>query len=120
MADFAAPNLPARDFAATEAFYAQLGFRRAFRDETWLVLRRGTAQLEFFPAPGLDPATHGHSCSLRVADLDALWAAVQATGVPEEPMGFPWSVPPRRQPWGQRMAELIDPDGTLVHLIEEG
>jgi hypothetical protein len=73
MSDFAAPNLPARDFSATEEFYRMLGFEPVFRDSGWMVMRRGTAQLEF--------------------------SAVQ--------------------PWGRRMAELVDLNGTLVHLIEE-
>jgi catechol 2,3-dioxygenase-like lactoylglutathione lyase family enzyme len=119
MSDFAAPNLPARDFSATEEFYRALGFEPVYRDGGWMVIRRGTAQLEFFLAPELAPGENPYTCSLRVADLDALWAAVQALGVPQGPQGFPWSVPPAVQPWGQRMAELIDLNGTLVHLIEE-
>ena len=32
MTDHATPNLPARDFAATAAFYTALGFEQGWRD----------------------------------------------------------------------------------------
>ena len=41
MADRITANLPARDFAATSAFYGTLGFLETFRDEGWMILRRG-------------------------------------------------------------------------------
>ena len=51
MADRALPNLPSRDLDATVAFYSAFGFEVGFRDEGWLILRRGEVQLEFFPFP---------------------------------------------------------------------
>ena len=57
--DRAVPNLPSRDFDATEAFYAGFGFDRTFRNEGWMIITRGGLQLEFFPYPTLDPATEG-------------------------------------------------------------
>ncbi len=41
MADRATPNLPARDFAATAAFYEALGFAEDFRSDGWMILSRG-------------------------------------------------------------------------------
>ena len=55
MADRAVPNLPSRDFAATVAFYGRFGFGEDYRDDGWLILRRGSMRLEFFPFPDLDP-----------------------------------------------------------------
>ncbi|MEM8724670.1 MAG: bleomycin resistance protein, partial [Pseudomonadota bacterium] len=53
MPDIATPNLPSRDFDATEAFYAQFGFECGYKDGGWMILRRGPAGgrlvLEFFP-----------------------------------------------------------------------
>jgi catechol 2,3-dioxygenase-like lactoylglutathione lyase family enzyme len=49
MADRATPNLPARDFARTSAFYVQLGFIEGYRDDGWMIMRRGGVDLEFFP-----------------------------------------------------------------------
>ncbi len=41
MTDRAVPNLPSRDFDATIAFYGGFGFAQDYRDEGWLILRRG-------------------------------------------------------------------------------
>ena len=57
MTDIATPNLPSRDFDVTEAFFGPLGFERSWRDDGWLILRRGDLQLEFFLFPDVDPAS---------------------------------------------------------------
>ena len=48
-------NLPSRDFGATRAFYARLGFELAFRNDGWMILALGDQIVEFFPHPELDP-----------------------------------------------------------------
>lgn len=118
MTDHATPNLPSRDFTATSDFYAPLGFREEYRDEGWMILERGGLTLEFFPHPTLDPKSSWFSCCLRLDDLDAFYVACRAAGLPEATVGFPRLHPPRREPWGGRMAALLDPDGTLLRLIE--
>lgn len=117
--DRAVPNLPSRDFDATEAFYAGFGFARAFRDDGWMILRRGGLQLEFFPFDELDPATSSFRCTLRVADVDELAGAIAVSGVPVRDAGFPRWQPVRMQDWGLRAGHLVDPDGTLLTLIAE-
>ena len=116
--DRATPNLPSRDFDTTSRFFAALGFVETWRDSGWMILRRGELQLEFFPFPDLDPATSSFGSCLRVDDLDALYAACQAAGVPEQRTGWPRLHPPKAEPWGGRVAALIDPDGTLFRLIQ--
>lgn len=117
--DRATPNLPSRNFDATETFYSAFGFERTFRDEGWLILVRGGLQLEFFPAPDLDPASGNFMCCLRVADVDELYDAIQRSGVPEATVGAPRLHPVRMQDWGLRAGFLIDPDGTQLTLIEQ-
>ena len=117
--DRAVPNLPSRDFDATETFYGAFGFARAFRDEGWLILTRGGLQLEFFPAPDLDPFTSGFMCCLRVADVDELYAAIRSAGVPDVTIGMPRLHPVRKQTWGLRAGYLVDLDGTQLTLIEQ-
>lgn len=118
MADHATPNLPSRDFAASASFYAGLGFEEAWRDDGWMILSRGALMLEFFPYPDLDPATSSFSCCLRVDDLAKLYAACRAAGLPEMATGFPRLHPPRRERSGLTIAYLVDPDGSLLRLIQ--
>ena len=120
MTDRATPNLPSRDFGATSDFYGRLGFEEVWRDPSWLILRHGEVTLEFFPHPGLDPAENWFSCSLRLDNADALYAACREAGIPERVDGWPRLRPLERQSWGARMGALLDPDGTLLRLIQNG
>jgi catechol 2,3-dioxygenase-like lactoylglutathione lyase family enzyme len=116
--DHATPNLPARDFAATAVFYAKLGFEEDYRSDGWMILSRGDMTLEFFPYPDLDPYQSSFSCSLRLDDLPAMMAQVEVSGVPNARIGIPRYHPPRLEDSGLTIAYLIDPDGTLLRLIQ--
>ena len=118
MTDRATPNLPASDFSGTSAFYARLGFVEAYRDGGWMTLRRGDLTLEFFPFPDLDPATSSFGCCLRLDDVDGFHAVCRDAGVPETTRGWPRIHPPRREPSGLRIGALIDPDGSLLRLVQ--
>lgn len=115
--DLATPNLPSRDFATTAAFYAALGFAETWRDDSWMILERGSLKLEFFPYPDLDPTTSGYGSCLRLDDVDAFYAAAKAAGIAEQATGFPRLMPPRPQ-HGLRIGALLDPDGSLLRLIQ--
>jgi catechol 2,3-dioxygenase-like lactoylglutathione lyase family enzyme len=117
MTDHATPNLPSRDFDVTERFYAALGFERTWRDTGWMILKRGDLTLEFFPHPELDPATSAFGCCLRLDDLDGFYAVCKAAGIEEKQTGRPRLNPPRDL-GPIVMAALIDPDSTLVRLIQ--
>lgn len=116
--DRATPNLPSRDFGVTSAFYARLGFVEDFRAQGWMILSRGPVQLEFFPYPDLDPYHSSFGCCVRLDDLAALLAQVEASGVPNARTGIPRYHPPQAEPSGLTIAYLTDPDGTLVRLIQ--
>lgn len=118
MTDHATPNLPSRDFAATSAFYAGFGFEEGWRDLGWMILKRGGLTLEFFPFPDLDPLTSSFGCCLRLDDLDVFYAAAKAAGVPETCGGQPRLQPPAVEHSGMRIAYLVDPDGSLVRLVQ--
>lgn len=117
MADRATPNLPARHFDDTEAFYAALGFERGWRDEGWMILRRGDLQLEFFRYPDLEPDKSAFSCCLRLDDLGGFVEACRKAGIPDTRCGWPRFHPPRPEPSGLYIAYLVDPDGTLLRLV---
>lgn len=116
--DQATPNLPSRDFDATLAFWGKLGFTQRYRDPHWMILERGTAMLEFFPYPDLDPATSSFGCCLRLDDLDGFYAVCKEAGVPKTRTGWPRLQPPATQPWGGRLAFLVDLDCSLVRVLQ--
>ena len=119
MTDRAVPNLPSRDLSITAAFYTGFGFTERYRDDRWLVLRRGELQLEFFRKDDLDPRHHDFGCCLRVSDLEDLYDAVRSAGVPEKRYGLPSVRPITPQPWGQQMSTVLDPDGNLLRMIAD-
>lgn len=118
MADHATPNLPSRNFAGTSAFFAAIGFAEDHRADGWMILSRGDLVLEFFAFPDLDPLSSSFGCCLRLDDLDGFYAGLVAAGIPERKCGQPRIHPPRREPWGGRVGFLIDPDGTLLRLVQ--
>jgi catechol 2,3-dioxygenase-like lactoylglutathione lyase family enzyme len=118
MVDHATPNLPSRDLDATVRFYSALGFTTGFHDPGWLILERGTLKLEFFRDPGVDPATTSAGCCLRVDDVDALYAACVAAGLPETHRGWPRLHPPEVEESGLRIGYLVDLDGNLLRLVQ--
>ena len=119
MTDRALPNLPSRDLSTTAVFYGGFGFVEHGRNDGWMILRQGDLQLEFFAHPEVDPATSSFQCTVRVADLDELVAAVLAAGVQVGHVGRPRLHLPEQQDWGLRAGFLIDPDGTQLTLIAD-
>jgi catechol 2,3-dioxygenase-like lactoylglutathione lyase family enzyme len=118
MSDHATPNLPSRDLDATVEFYGALGFTQRYRDPGWLILARGGLVLEFYPDPGVDPATTASSCCLRLDDVDAFHEACVAAGVPQAHLGWPRVQPPAMEDSGMRIGALVDADGTLLRLVQ--
>ena len=116
--DHATPNLPSRDFEATSRFYAALGFTETWRDASWMILKRGALKLEFFPYPDLDPLTSSFGSCLRLDDLAAFYKVCLAAGLPETSIGHPRLHPPKLDRSGLRIGALLDPDGTLLRLIQ--
>ncbi len=118
MVDHATPNLPSRHFEATINFYAALGFTVVFRDAGWLILSRGDLILEFFPDANLNPAASSFGSCLRLDDLDAFYSECRKAGIPETTVGWPRIEPPRHEASGLRIGALLDPDASLLRLIQ--
>ena len=112
------PNLPSRDFEWTSRFYRALGFEEAWRDDGWMILNRDNIILEFFPHPELGPATSWFSCCIRLDELDDFYSACLTANIPEATKGAPRLHKPKLEKSGLRIGALIDPDGTLLRLIQ--
>ena len=118
MADRITANLPSRDFAATEAFYARLGFTARFRDEGWMILQRESLVLEFFPHPEVDKWSSWFSACIRVDDMAGLLSEWQKAGLPNDPMGIPRLTAVFKPGAAPRMFALVDEDGSLLRVID--
>ncbi len=118
MTDRVTANLPSRDLDKTAAFYEGLGFTVGFKDEGWMILRRGPLELEFFPMSELDPKASWFSACFRVDDLDGLYAQFKKAGLPDNCCDTPRLNPPQTEEHGLRMFALVDPDGSLIRCID--
>jgi catechol 2,3-dioxygenase-like lactoylglutathione lyase family enzyme len=116
--DTAAPILPARDLAATRAFFERLGFRTVGwwpqQFGGYGILSRGDLEMHFFSFPDLSPQASYAQCYWRVEDVDALHAELAQSGLP--PTGMPRLTAVEDKPWGIREFALVDPNGTLVRV----
>ena len=119
-ADRITANLPSRDFAATAAFYATLGFQPDFRDDGWMIMTRGPLELEFFPWPDLDPCANNASACVRIDDLDGLLTTWRRVGLADNPRHVPRLTGVVIHPGVPRMFALIDLDGSLLRVLENG
>jgi len=54
---------------------------------------------------------------LIVDDLDAWWAHIVSLDLPAA-YGVPRPTPPELQPWGLRVAYVVDPSGVLWHIAQ--
>jgi catechol 2,3-dioxygenase-like lactoylglutathione lyase family enzyme len=102
--------VPARDFAASKAFYAQLGFELPWSSEDLAYVRHGSTsfllQKFFVPEHAGNFMMH-----LLVEDVDEWHRHVLSCGVVQE---FGSHVePPADRPWGLRDFPLTDPSGVL-------
>jgi hypothetical protein len=113
-------NLPSRNFAATVAFYAALGFAPAYRSDGWMILTRGPLEVEFFPWPDLDPFASNSSACVRVDDLDGLLSAWRSAGLTDNPHAIPRLTAITKLPGVPRMFALVDADGSLLRILENG
>jgi hypothetical protein len=57
---------------------------------------------------------------LRLDELERFYAACKAAGLLEKPSGVPRIVPPRIESSGLRIAYMVDLDGSLIRLIQNG
>ena len=105
MSDVITANLPAKDFGETASFYERLGFQISFKGEGWMILSRGSLEIEFFPHPELNPSDSWFSACVHVADVDGLYEAWTNLRLPDH--GIPRMTAPQDEDWGCRMFALV-------------
>ena len=103
-------SVPARDFALSKQFYADLGFTIAWSDDELAYLHHGNASflLQNFYEPEL---ANNFMMHILVEDVDAWWAHVKAQRLAER-YGV-MTEPPADRPWGLRDFVIADPTGVL-------
>jgi predicted enzyme related to lactoylglutathione lyase/quercetin dioxygenase-like cupin family protein len=105
-----------RDFERALRFYSEtLGLEVAYRSDElgWAELATGSARLALERArPEADDRVGRFvGVSLAVDDLTATYERLRGRGAS-------FAAPPERMPWGGSLAELRDPDGNVLTLLE--
>jgi len=111
--ELARPFMPAKDFDLSKKFYEALGFEKLL-DGDVAIFKTGSGGFILQRYYQKDLAEN-FMMQLMVDDLDAWWAHINALDLPAK-----FNVPPPRapamQPWGLRIAYLVDPSGVLWHI----
>jgi len=113
--EIARPFVPARDFALSKRFYQALGFT-ALLDGEVAIFGIGSSSFVLQNYYQKDWAEN-FMMQLMVDDLDGWWRHVEALDLPGA-FSVPAPRPPALQPWGLRIAYLVDPSGVLWHVAE--
>ena len=111
----ARPFLPAKDIDLSERFYEALGFTKVLDGEV-AIFRVGASSFllqNYFQKEWAE----NFMMQLMVDDLDSWWAHVSSLALPEK-FGVPAPKPPAMQPWGLRIAYVVDPSGVLWHVAQ--
>lgn len=111
----ARPFVPARDFALSKRFYETLGFTKLL-DSDVAVFGIGASRfiLQNFSQPDF---AGNFMMQLMVDDLDSWWAYIETLDLANT-FGVAPPKAPAMQPWGLRIAYVIDPSGVLWHVAE--
>lgn len=113
--ELARPFLPAKDFELSRRFYEALGFRKLLDSEV-AIFAAGSGGFILQRLYQKDWAEHS-MMQLMVDDLDAWWAHIEGLDLPGR-FGVTPPKAPAPQPWGLRVAYVIDPSGVLWHVAE--
>lgn len=110
------PFLPARDFGLSKRFYEALGFEKLLDAADVAIFRMGHGGFLLQSYYQKDWAEN-FMMQLMVDDLDAWWAHIERLDLPGR-FGVSPPKAPAMQPWGLRIAYVVDPSGVLWHVGE--
>ena len=113
--ELARPFLPAKDFDLSKRFYEALGFEKLL-DGDVAIFEIGSGGFILQNHYQKDWAGN-FMMQLMVDDLDAWWSHISVLDLPSR-FGVPAPSPPAIQPWGLRIAYVVDPSGVLWHIAQ--
>jgi hypothetical protein len=114
-AEQARPFLPSRDFELSKRFYEALGFTKLLDGEV-AIFRLGSSGFILQRYYQKEWAEN-FMMQLMVDDLDAWWSHIVGLDLPRH-FGVRPPKPPEMQPWGLRVAYVVDPCGVLWHVAQ--
>lgn len=109
------PFLPTRDFELSKRFYEALGFEKVLDGDVAIFNAAfgGFVLQRYYQKDWADNSM----MQLMVDDLDAWWTRIQSLNLPGH-FGVPAPRKPAMQPWGLRIAYVVDPAGVLWHVSQ--
>jgi uncharacterized glyoxalase superfamily protein PhnB len=113
--ELARPFMPAKDFDLSKRFYEALGFEKVLDGEV-AIFDAGSGGFILQRYYQEDWARN-FMMQLMVDDLDAWWSHIESLDLPNR-FGVPAPKPPAMQPWGLRVAYVVDPTGVLWHVAQ--
>jgi catechol 2,3-dioxygenase-like lactoylglutathione lyase family enzyme len=113
--EMARPFLPAKHFETSKKFYETLGFTKVLDGDVAIFQIGSTGFIlqNYFQKEW----AHNFMMQLMVDDLDAWWAHVSSLDLPAR-FGVTAPKAPAVQPWGLRVAYVVDPSGVLWHIAQ--
>jgi uncharacterized glyoxalase superfamily protein PhnB len=109
------PFIPAKDFELAKRFYEALGFEKVLDSEVAIF---NAASGGFILQNYYQEDWAGNfMMQLMVDDLDTWWARIETLDLAKR-FGVAPPKPPAMQPWGLRVAYVVDPSGVLWHISQ--
>jgi hypothetical protein len=110
------PFVPAKDFAISKRFYADLGFRSQTLGDALVEMRLGAYSFllqDYYVKPWAD----NFMMHMLVADLGLWWHHISALDLSSRyDVASPRA--PQLERWGLQVAYVFDPSGVLWHVAE--
>jgi catechol 2,3-dioxygenase-like lactoylglutathione lyase family enzyme len=112
------PFVPAKDFQASKRFYTDLGFEINPLGDKLAAIRLG--RFGFLLQDYYVEAWAGNfMMHLLSRNLDEWWEHIRKLDLASR-YGVREPVAPKLEPWGLRVAYVVDPSGVLWHFAQEG
>ena len=109
------PFMPAKDFDLSKRFYEALGFEKVLDGE--VAIFNASSGGFILQRHYQEDWAGNFMMQLMVDDLDARWGQIESLELARH-FGVPPPRAPEMQPWGQRVAYVIDPSGVLWHVAQ--